>query len=345
MSDNNIRILSEPISYQELKEMGFSIKITGIYKIENLINHKVYIGQSVDIIDRLNGHLSKRKIDGEYRFTEKNTHLRNSLEKYGAENFSFEVLKETQDLNYWEIFLIQIYRSYDRNFGYNISEGGTGGYLGEEWAKCVSEGVKRHYNSPEGEKTKELLRKNRLNQVFPDDMQERRKKSLDEYWNSPEGLAKKKELSEKGKMQKHTEGLHWYNNGVKNTQAKECPEGFVPGRLGDFTCSEESKKKKSEWYKNLTDEERKIYKEHLSESHKGKTCSEERKRHISEAKKGVPGRPQSDDIKDKISAGMKGKKRFTNGIIEVRAYECPEGFVPGTLKGYLKKNSNINSKE
>lgn len=173
-----ILILSEPISYQELKEIGFDIKITGIYKIENLINHKVYIGQSVDIINRLNGHLSKRKIDGEYRFTEKNPHLRKSLEKYGVENFSFEVLKETQDLNYWEIFLIQIYHSYDRKFGYNISEGGTGGYLGEEWAKCVSEGVRRHYNSPEGEKTKELLRKNRLNKVFPDDMQERRKKSL-----------------------------------------------------------------------------------------------------------------------------------------------------------------------
>lgn len=197
MSDNNIRILFEPVSYQELKSISSDVKITGIYKIENLINHKVYIGQSVDIINRLNGHLSKRKIDGEYRFTEKNPHLRKSLEKYRAENFSFEVLKETQDLNYWEIFLIQIYHSYDRNFGYNISEGGTGGYLGEEWAKCVSEGVKRYYDSPEGEKTKELLRKNRLNQIFPDDMQERRKKSLDVYWNSPEGLAKKKELSEK----------------------------------------------------------------------------------------------------------------------------------------------------
>lgn len=145
-------------------------------------------------------------------------------------------------------------------------------------------------------------------------------------------------------MQKHTEGLHWFNNGIENVLMKECPPGFVPGRLGDFTCSEESKKKKSEWYYNLSDEERKTYKEHLSESHKGKPCSEERKRRISEAKKGMPGRPQSDDIKDKISAGMKGKKRFTNGITEVRAYECPEGFVPGSLKGYLKKNSNIENK-
>ena len=26
-------------------------------------------------------------------------------------------------------------------------------------------------------------------------------------------------------------GSHWYNNGVIQTQARECPEGFVPGRL------------------------------------------------------------------------------------------------------------------
>ena len=28
-----------------------------------------------------------------------------------------------------------------------------------------------------------------------------------------------------------TRGMHWYNNGKINTMAKECPEGFVPGRL------------------------------------------------------------------------------------------------------------------
>ena len=28
-----------------------------------------------------------------------------------------------------------------------------------------------------------------------------------------------------------TKGVHWYNNGKINTRAKECPSGFVPGRL------------------------------------------------------------------------------------------------------------------
>ena len=26
-------------------------------------------------------------------------------------------------------------------------------------------------------------------------------------------------------------GTHWYNNGIIQIQAKECPEGFNPGRL------------------------------------------------------------------------------------------------------------------
>lgn len=32
-------------------------------------------------------------------------------------------------------------------------------------------------------------------------------------------------------MTAHNKGLHWYNNGIINIQAKECPEGYVLGRL------------------------------------------------------------------------------------------------------------------
>ena len=44
---------------------------------------------------------------------------------------------------------------------------------------------------------------------------------------------KGKHLSEetKKKMSEVRKGTRWYNNGKVNTMAKECPEGFVPGRL------------------------------------------------------------------------------------------------------------------
>lgn len=41
----------------------------------------------------------------------------------------------------------------------------------------------------------------------------------------------------KERAQKHSEsmkGRHWYNNGIISINAFECPEGFVPGRLGEF---------------------------------------------------------------------------------------------------------------
>lgn len=33
------------------------------------------------------------------------------------------------------------------------------------------------------------------------------------------------------KMSENQKGKHWYNNGIKCIKAKECPEGFVPGRI------------------------------------------------------------------------------------------------------------------
>ena len=41
----------------------------------------------------------------------------------------------------------------------------------------------------------------------------------------------KKKLSEINKGNTNTKGMHWYNNGKINTMAKECPPGFIPGRI------------------------------------------------------------------------------------------------------------------
>ena len=41
----------------------------------------------------------------------------------------------------------------------------------------------------------------------------------------------KKKLGEAHKGNTNTKGTRWYNNGKINTMAKECPPGFVPGRI------------------------------------------------------------------------------------------------------------------
>ena len=41
----------------------------------------------------------------------------------------------------------------------------------------------------------------------------------------------RRKMREAHKGNTNTKGHHWYNNGKINIMAKECPEGFTPGRL------------------------------------------------------------------------------------------------------------------
>lgn len=101
-------------------------KISGIYKIENKLNHKKYIGQSVDVYRRLKKHLWDYDLNNE-------TYLSRAIKKYGAENFTYELVEQCKkdELNDKEIYYIQYYHSYiqDPNGGgYNLNLGGGSNY-------------------------------------------------------------------------------------------------------------------------------------------------------------------------------------------------------------------------
>lgn len=85
-----------------------------IYKIENKINHKIYIGQSVNPTKRFRQHCNANKY---------NSLITKAIEKYGERNFSLEVLGWYEDYNEKEREFIQQYRSL-APYGYNILEGG-----------------------------------------------------------------------------------------------------------------------------------------------------------------------------------------------------------------------------
>jgi len=63
------------------------MKISGIYQIKNLINNKIYIGSSYDMHTRKIRHFSKLKCH-----KHDNPILQNAYNKYGKENFRFEIL-------------------------------------------------------------------------------------------------------------------------------------------------------------------------------------------------------------------------------------------------------------
>lgn len=95
----------------------------GIYKIENLINGKVYIGKSIDIDNRIRNHKSEsfNPISNSY-----DTAIHRAIRKYGVDNFSFEVIEECNrdDLNEKEQYWIDYYNTFKQ--GYNMTLGGEG---------------------------------------------------------------------------------------------------------------------------------------------------------------------------------------------------------------------------
>lgn len=100
--------------------------ISGIYKIENLINHHKYIGLSKDISNRWRGHKSNYNNPNNKDY---NMVIYQAMRKYGIENFSFELLEECAEekLNEREQYWINYYDSYYN--GYNSTLGGDESHI------------------------------------------------------------------------------------------------------------------------------------------------------------------------------------------------------------------------
>lgn len=101
---------------------------TGIYLIKNLINNKIYIGQSVDIKRRIQEHIRSAQPEKYSQKSERDskTHLHLAMQKYGVKNFSVNILQicAKEDLDTLEKKWILLLNSNDSNSGYNETSGG-----------------------------------------------------------------------------------------------------------------------------------------------------------------------------------------------------------------------------
>lgn len=96
----------------------------GIYKITNMKNNKMYIGQSVNIESRWKKHRTGPFSENNNQY---NSSLYRAIRKYGIQNFRFEVIEECskENLNDREIFWIGYYYSNNPDIGYNLTSGGN----------------------------------------------------------------------------------------------------------------------------------------------------------------------------------------------------------------------------
>lgn len=96
------------------------MKLGKIYLISNEINHKLYVGQTVQSLNkRFNGHCCYSKTDKSV-----NMYIKRAIHKYGKDKFHIELLEEcpVELMNEREKYWIKFYDSY--NNGYNLTLGG-----------------------------------------------------------------------------------------------------------------------------------------------------------------------------------------------------------------------------
>lgn len=121
-----------------------------IYKIENKINGKIYIGQSIRSLNaRLAGHLKS------------DYHIGKALKKYGLQSFLVSIIDEADTravLNEKEKYWIKTY-ACKSPAGYNCADGGKGG---------------GHY-TPHSDEARKKIKKKRALQVITEETKQKQK--------------------------------------------------------------------------------------------------------------------------------------------------------------------------
>lgn len=182
-----------------------------IYRYRNVLTDENYIGQTTkNVNDRAGNGYGYRK----------GSKFRTAIDRYGWDNFEQSILRlciSQEDANYWEKYFIDKFDSI--NNGYNSQDGGNGGCaLGKHW-NHTEEAHRKIADS-----MKEVMKNPEVRQKMADS-----KKGDKNPMKRPE-VRKKLSDSKKGKPGCN-KGRKFFNNGVKNVMAYECPEGYVPGRI------------------------------------------------------------------------------------------------------------------
>ncbi len=123
-------------------------KIVGIYKITSPAK-RVYIGQSSDILKRINKYKNLNCKD--------QPRLYRSLIKHGVKKHKFEIICqcETNQLDEIEVYYIELYQCFNNNNGLNLQSGSRNYKISEETKAKISNTLKGRVSNNKGKKMSE----------------------------------------------------------------------------------------------------------------------------------------------------------------------------------------------
>jgi len=289
---------------------------SGIYRIINLVNNKMYVGSSVNLKSRKYKHF-KDLLDNKHG----NKHLQSSYNKYGEENFKFEIIEYIRENNRLilkkkllraEQLHIDAYMSFNNIYGYNILPK-AGSPLGTT-------------------RTLESIKK-----------QVETRKSNGEEWHTKEtknkiGCANKGRIISKEGRKRMSEGA----KGKKlSEETKRKISEFNKGKI----ISRESVEKmhvgrKLKGYKPISEKQKK----QISEGNKGKIISDEHRRKISESNKGRVNSRES-IIKNKLNNPRILKFTIEEILFLIENYKITKNLTKTISFYYITYNKKITNRK
>ena len=222
-----------------------------IYKIKNKINNKIYIGQCTKPISESTDYLGSGIL------------IQKAISKYGKSNFEKFILCECenkQELNEQEKYYISKYKS--NITGYNISNGGNGGNLGDVVNTKISNTVKSVWKNGNYDNVNWSLREPHSQTKEAIDKIKKSQTGKNGYWYG-------KFLSKQHKENISINTKRAYENtDVKNKFLEAMRSEEVRNKIS------KSKKGKAPWNKGKTGVYSDEQKERMSKSAKNKKIDE-----------------------------------------------------------------------
>lgn len=176
-----------------------------IYKITNIKNKKIYIGQTIEPpLARWENHKYHLKTN-----THHNVHLQRAWKKYGDDSFQFEIICEAnskEELNKLEENWI---KQVSKN-SYNIRPGGSKSHHTNETRRKVSISLKRYFK--EHPEVRERIRESKVGLKATDETKQRMRDS-------------------------HKRGSSHHNSVLTEKKVLSIREQYIPRKIGLLTLA------------------------------------------------------------------------------------------------------------